>query len=191
MRGVFNQTLNGRERYTVPTLGWRISGEQASGWRLILIKVSLAGLARMTSQTKGTHMYKSILVAVDIGHGDIGNALLGKAIDFLDDGGKIRLIYVLEDVPPYVLAELPRETIANRRAEAADVLRKIAAGEKADVIIDVRGGHPSNSILEAAEENSCDLIMIASHRPDLRDYFIGSTAARVVRYAQCSVLISR
>lgn len=136
-------------------------------------------------------MYKSILVAVDISHGDVGKALLGKAIDLLDEGGNIRLVYVLEDVPPYVLAELPRETIANRRAEAAEVLRKIATGAARDVIVDVRGGHPSSGILETAAENSCDLIMIASHRPDLRDYFIGSTAARVVRYAQCSVLISR
>jgi len=33
--------------------------------------------------------------------------------------------------------------------------------------------------------------MIASHKPGMSDYFIGSTAARVVRHAQVSVLIDR
>lgn len=136
-------------------------------------------------------MYKSILVAVDISHGDVGKALLARAAKLLDEGGAIHLVYVLEDVPPYVLAELPKETIANRRSEAVEALRAIADDAKAAVSVVVRGGHPSSGILEVAEENRCDLIMIASHRPDLRDYFIGSTAARVVRYAQCSVLVSR
>ena len=33
--------------------------------------------------------------------------------------------------------------------------------------------------------------MIASHKPGFSDYFIGSTAARIVRHAQCSVLVTR
>lgn len=136
-------------------------------------------------------MYKSILVAVDISHGDVGSKLVKRAMSLLDDGGKLHLVYVLEDVPPYVLAELPRETIANRRNEAKGHLEAIAASAGAKPEIHVPGGHPSSGIMEAATEFGADLIMIASHRPDLRDYFIGSTASRVVRYAQCSVLIVR
>lgn len=136
-------------------------------------------------------MYKSILVAVDISHGDVGSQLVKRAMKLLDDGGKLNLVYVLEDVPPYVLAELPRETIANRQSEARGHLESIAASVSADAAVHVKGGHPSSGILEASKEFGADLIMIASHRPDLRDYFIGSTAARVVRYAQCSVLIAR
>jgi len=45
--------------------------------------------------------------------------------------------------------------------------------------------------LQAAEDCDANLIMIASHKPGLRDYFIGSTAARVIRHAQCSVLVER
>lgn len=136
-------------------------------------------------------MYKSILIAVDISHGDVGSQLVKRAKNLLGEGGKLHLVYVLEDVPPYVLAELPRETIANRRSEAQGHLEAIASAASAKVEVHVRGGHPSSGILEAATEFEADLIMIASHRPDLRDYFIGSTAARVVRYAQCSVLIAR
>jgi nucleotide-binding universal stress UspA family protein len=42
-----------------------------------------------------------------------------------------------------------------------------------------------------AEEKGADLIIIASHRPGLKDYFLGSTAAKVVRHAKCSVLVIR
>ena len=36
-----------------------------------------------------------------------------------------------------------------------------------------------------------DLIIIASHKPGFQDYFLGSTAAKVVRHAPCSVLVVR
>jgi len=42
-----------------------------------------------------------------------------------------------------------------------------------------------------AKEKDVDLIIIASHRPGLQDYFLGSTAAKVVRHATCSVLVVR
>ena len=52
-------------------------------------------------------------------------------------------------------------------------------------------GHSGRSILEWAEGNAVDCIIIASHRPGLQDYFLGSTAGRVVRHAQCSVHVTR
>ena len=52
-------------------------------------------------------------------------------------------------------------------------------------------GHAGTSILEYAEEHGCDCIVIASHRPGLGDYLLGSTAARVVRHAACSVHVMR
>jgi len=55
----------------------------------------------------------------------------------------------------------------------------------------VRTGHSYNTILEVAKEKNADLIIIASHRPGLQDYFLGSTAAKVVRHANCSVLVVR
>jgi nucleotide-binding universal stress UspA family protein len=57
--------------------------------------------------------------------------------------------------------------------------------------VEVRSGHSYKTILEVAEEKQVDLIIIASHRPGLQDYFLGSTAAKVVRHARCSVLVMR
>ena len=136
-------------------------------------------------------MFANIIVAIDIGHGEAGAALLEKASRLLDEGGQIRVLHVLEEIPSYIAAEMPRDLTDRRHAEARVELKAMthAAGLHAE--IEVRTGAASGQILQCAEDNESDLIMIASHRPGLSDYFIGSTAARVVRHAQCSVLISR
>ncbi len=136
-------------------------------------------------------MYKNIIVAVDLAHGDAGKALLARANKLVDEGGTIRLLHVIEDVPSYIAAELPRDLNDRRQAEAKVELGLLTQGAGANVNSEVRMGAASSQILQCAEDTDADLIMIASHRPGLSDYFIGSTAARVVRHAQCSVLISR
>ena len=52
-------------------------------------------------------------------------------------------------------------------------------------------GHPARKIIDYAHENGFGCIVIGSHKPDLTDYFLGSTAARVVRHAQCAVHVHR
>jgi universal stress protein F len=136
-------------------------------------------------------MYKTIIVAVDISHGELGKSLLERALQLVDTGGQIRLLHVLEEIPAYIAAEMPRDLTDRRQAEARVELKSIVQGMNAKAEIEVRTGAASGQILQCAEDNEADLIMIASHRPGLSDYFIGSTAARVVRHAQCSVLISR
>lgn len=138
-------------------------------------------------------MYKNIIVAVDLAHGEAGKALLEKAGKLVDPGGTIRILHVLEDVPSYIAAELPRDLSDRRAAEAKVELKLLAeqASGGAKVEVETRHGAAAGQILETADDSGADLIMIASHRPGLSDYFIGSTAARVVRHAQCSVLIAR
>ena len=136
-------------------------------------------------------MYKKIIVAVDLAHGETGKALIGRAKELIDQGGVIYLLHVLEDVPSYIAAELPRDLNERRQAEARVELGLLTEGLDVETVADVRSGAAASQILQAAEDHGADLIMIASHRPGLSDYFIGSTAARVVRHSQCSVLISR
>lgn len=45
--------------------------------------------------------------------------------------------------------------------------------------------------MAAADKLGCDLIVLSSHRPEMRDYLIGPNAARVVRHAKQSVLVVR
>ena len=46
-------------------------------------------------------------------------------------------------------------------------------------------------IVEASEKLPADLIVMASHRPTLKDYLLGPNAARVARHAKSSVHIVR
>ncbi|TVP96872.1 MAG: universal stress protein [Roseinatronobacter sp.] len=137
-------------------------------------------------------MYGRIIVAVDLEQIEQGRALLTRAASLLDAGGEIRLLHVLEEVPGYIAAELPSDISDRRRAEAAVELRAmIDPQDDLRVAHEVRHGAASGQIIQAAEDSGADLIMIASHKPGLRDYFIGSTAARVIRHAKCSVLVER
>lgn len=136
-------------------------------------------------------MYKNIIVAVDLAHGEAGKDLLARAASLVDEGGVIRVLHVLEDVPAYIAAELPIDVHARRTAEAKVELGVLVKDSGVEAVTDVRQGAAAGQILGYADDTGADLVMIASHRPGLSDYFIGSTAARVVRHAQCSVLISR
>src|SRR5690606_9374373 len=101
------------------------------------------------------------------------------------------LANILEELPGYVAIELPAGLVEQSRKEAEEKLKAIAADAGVKAEITVRVGHPGNEILELAEETKADLIIVASHRPGLQDYFIGSTAGRVVRHANCAVLVTR
>ena len=46
-------------------------------------------------------------------------------------------------------------------------------------------------IIFYAEQEGCDLIVMASNRPSLEDYLLGPNAARVVRHSKASVLVVR
>jgi len=56
----------------------------------------------------------------------------------------------------------------------------------------VKKGNPVEIILETADENNCDLIVMGTHgQGSLADAMMGSTARRVVRQSQKPVLVVR
>ncbi|MCC5959944.1 universal stress protein [Roseinatronobacter sp. S2] len=138
-------------------------------------------------------MYNSIIIAAALfNEGATTRAAMDKARKLLSDGGKVTLVHVIDEIPGYVAAAIPQSQISARRKDVEDQLAAIAA-EYSDIAVSsvIRQGQPSASILGCAQEADADLIMIASHKPGLSDYFIGSTAARIVRHAQVSVLVTR
>lgn len=136
-------------------------------------------------------MYRTIIVPIDLSQETKGRRILDLAIRLGGGEARIILANILEELPGYVAIELPAGIVEQSRKDAEAKLQAIAAdaGIKAEVL--VRVGHPGNEILDLAEETKADLIIVASHRPGLQDYFIGSTAGRVVRHANCSVLVTR
>lgn len=136
-------------------------------------------------------MYKTILVPVDLAHPEKGGPMIETARRIAETDARIMLLNVIEDVPTYIAAQLPEQMLDDAREHAQQELKAIAgaAGIKPD--IEVRSGHAASAILDFAEAQEVDLIVVGSHKPALEDYFLGSTASRVVRHAKCSVLVVR
>jgi len=54
-----------------------------------------------------------------------------------------------------------------------------------------RLGGPGQVVVQAADELHADLIVVGSHGYNVLDRFLGTTAARIVNHARCSVLVVR
>ena len=135
-------------------------------------------------------MYKNILVPVllDKEHDTAASYEVAQAI--AEDGAKFHVIHVMETIPSYATTQIPQEVLDHTRQEAAEEMNasaKALPGAETHLV----SGHAGRAILDYAEKHGCDCIVIASHRPGMEDFFLGSTAARVVRHAKCSVHVIR
>ena len=136
-------------------------------------------------------MYKKIVVPVDMGQLEKGEKILAKTLALLDQGGSLVLVNVVESVPTYLTIDLPVDFIDASVKDAEEKLAALSARLAASAKRVVRVGSPAREIIDVAEKEAADLILIASHRPDFSNYLIGATADRVVRHAKCSVLVDR
>jgi universal stress protein F len=136
-------------------------------------------------------MYKKIIVTVDMC--DFGKAqhILQRAAALCDDGGDMIVLTVVEDVPSYIVIDIPQDLVTDAIRSAEEKLVDVCRLMKLTAFVDIRTGPPASCILAAAEEHKADLVIIASHVPNISNYFFGATADRVVRHAKCSVLIDR
>ncbi|MGV3548468.1 universal stress protein [Rhizobium sp.] len=136
-------------------------------------------------------MYRKIIVPVDMGQLDRGETILARAKALLDAGGEILLVSVVETVPSYLTIDLPMDFVDVSVKDAEQKLAALDGKHAAGARRIVRIGSAAREIMDIAEKEGADLIIIASHRPDLSNYLIGATADRVVRHAKCSVLVDR
>ncbi|MDQ1185485.1 universal stress protein [Agrobacterium larrymoorei] len=136
-------------------------------------------------------MYGKILVPVDLSNASKAERAVKKAEKLLDQGGQIVLMNVVEDLPGYLAIDVPMDIIENAVKDAKSQLAVLKEKSPHIASTEIRSGAPAREILALAEEIGVDLIIISSHTPDFTNYFIGSTADRVVRHAKCSVLVDR
>ena len=135
-------------------------------------------------------MYKNILVTIALDHSHDSASALVIARALAAEGASITALNVLEEIPAYLSQYLPEDNSKNRRSKAEAAL-KAELGSVADVRPVVVNGHAGTTIVDYATKHQIDCIVIASHRPGLQDYFLGSTASRVVRHAPCAVHVVR
>ena len=145
-------------------------------------------------------MFKHILIATD------GSELAQKAVTQGLDiakglGAKVTVINVTEPwvavAPGEVAMAFPiKEYDESVAANAAQILSVVASEAKAaGVDCDtqhVRDQFPAEGIIEAAERNGCDLIVMASHgRRGLMRFLLGSQAIKVLTNSTVPVLVCR
>ena len=135
-------------------------------------------------------MYRNILVPVvfDNEHDITAPVKLAGILKTPD--AKITFLHVIEHMPTYAMSYITQELQNELRVALHNELEKLAKrlpGAEGHVV----EGHSGRTILEYANEHRNDLIIIASHRPGLEDYFLGSTASHVVRHASCAVHVVR
>ena len=141
-------------------------------------------------------MFKSILVPIDLADTDLAKPAIATAATLSQTWhGAVRLLNVLP-VTPVMLAEyVPADFDTQQRQTSEEALAIVAreSGIDASRISSVvrLGGGIYHEILEEAVAIEADLIVMTSHRPAMRTYFLGSNAGHVVRYAKCSVLVVR
>jgi len=140
-------------------------------------------------------MYTSIVVPIDLAEIELANAAIAQAATLSQTfGARVRLLNVLPMTPVMLAEYVPADFDSQQRISSEEALAQVAQNcgiDPARVSHVVRQGGIYHEILEEAAAIKADLIVMTSHRPAMRTYFLGSNAGHVVRYAKCSVLVVR
>ncbi len=140
-------------------------------------------------------MFKSILVPLDLADTDLARPAIETAATLAKAwNGSVRLLNVMPMTPVMLAEYVPADFDTQQRQTSEEALAIVAREsgiEPARISYAVRTGGIYHEILEEAADMNADLIVMTSHRPAMRTYFLGSNAGHVVRYAKCSVLVVR
>ena len=141
-------------------------------------------------------MYKHILLPIDLQHESSWTNALPNALELCKTHGAS--LHVMTVVPGFGMSIVGQFFPEGYEEKVnAEVMEKLHAFVKDNVPDGIQvqhivgEGNIYESILNVAEQVEADLIVMASHRPELQDYLLGPNAARVVRHAKCSVLVVR
>ena len=145
-------------------------------------------------------MFKSIVVGTD--GSETATQAVHQAVELAKQiGAKIELVSAYEPVSDQRLREEstqvpddlqwmvnPREDVDATLREAADI------AEQAGVSVErfARQGDPADAILDVAEEQNADLIIVGNKgMTGAKRFLLGSVPNKVSHHAPCSVLIIR
>jgi nucleotide-binding universal stress UspA family protein len=141
-------------------------------------------------------MFKEILLPLDLNDPASVERAVDTAVGLAKTYGS--RLHVMTIVPSFgegfVTSFFPADYQEKAVAAANDRLHAFAREripEGVPVQHVVACGTIYEEILAFAKKHRIDLIVMASHRPELSDYLLGPNAARVTRHAECSVMVVR
>ncbi len=140
----------------------------------------------------GLHVYKKIMVPVDLGHQDrLEKALTTAATLSAQYGAPVTFVGVTTAAPGSV-AHNPAEysgklqTFAESQAQAHGLTADSRSYVSHDPSTDL-----NRTLLQAAADTGCDLIVMASHVPGFGDHIRASHGGNIAANAPVSVFVVR
>ncbi len=140
-------------------------------------------------------MFKKILVPIHLAYKKNHKKLFAGALNVLDDDGEFSLLYVNTNRNHgSVYPILDDNSEENFNHSAYEELKQIIDSHdlpKDKLSMNIRNGSVHREILEEARRIGADAIVMMATKPGVGNYFISSTAERVIRHANCSVFVIR
>ena len=138
-------------------------------------------------------MFSKVLIPVDVEVPDETQKLLAAAKTLTENwNSEIHVVTVVPNVGMAIVGSyLDKDFESNSRKTAAGELAEAVSAAGIEAEQHVLSGTIYDRVIALAAQLNVDLIVIGAHRPDLKDYLIGSNAARVVRHSKQSVLVIR
>ena len=139
-------------------------------------------------------MSQNILVAVDLDDEDNSVRVLKAAsAAAAQSGGKLNVVTVVPSFGMSIVGSFFSEDHEKKMLEGAQKSLHAFTAQHLDNPADVQHvigrGNVYEEILIWAGKLKADLIVVGAHRPHAADYLLGPNSARIVRHAECSVLV--
>jgi nucleotide-binding universal stress UspA family protein len=140
-------------------------------------------------------MPNSILLAIDLSDSESSQQALDGALELLSESGTLHVVSVLPDfglaqVSGYFKTDYEEKALL-RLGHALEDWAQTQVPKNINVRPHVLHGRIYHEVLKAADKLSVEVIVLGAHRPELKDYFLGPNAARIVRHAKQSVYVIR
>jgi len=139
-----------------------------------------------------------VLCALDVSNPRRDDGVLRRAAQLAAlDGAQLDVITVVPDYGMSVVGSYfdkghhPKIEQEARRRLNELVIEVLGAEANEKVRHVVLTGDAYEEILRVAAADGASLIVIGAHKPDFHDFLLGPNAARVVRHANCSVMVVR
>ena len=140
-------------------------------------------------------MYKAIMLPIDLGHDSSWKKAIPVALRLAETFGvPMHAVTVVQNMRNAAVTQyFPKDYEETLVKNAEEKLSALVAREMPGVAVTthVAVGQVYREIVRAADANGCDLIVMASHRPELVDILIGPNADHVVRHTTASVMVVR
>lgn len=165
-------------------LGPHHIADRALGGETALQLAQMASTPVLAVPASATALPRHIVAAVDYSLTSLGAAQL--AVSWLRDGDSVELVHVRDDadVRPGLREDDPRA----RLADVVDSLDK-PAGVQARVRL--LEHDPARALLDYVQRSHAELVALGSHGYGIwKRLLVGSVASKVLRLAQCPVLVA-